>query len=119
MDGPTSSSSTRRANPRAAWSLVCGILSLLAMPGGVVLARESRRVTLVDATGSIAVALVLGWLAIILARRAQERRQLTLDRAGGAGMARAGRLLGIVGVLLGLTAALAVGFWGLLTLFAA
>jgi hypothetical protein len=119
MDGPTSSSSTRRANPRAAWSLVCGILSLLAMPGGVVLARESQRVTLVDATGSIAVALVLGWLAIVLARRARERRELALVRAGGAGMARAGRLLGIFVVLLGLTAALAVGFWGLLTLFAA
>jgi hypothetical protein len=119
MDGPTSSNSARRANPRAGWSLACGILSLLAMPAGVVLARESDRVTLVDATGSIAVALALGWFAIILARRARERIELTLGRAGGAGTARAGRLLGIVGVLLGLTAALAVGFWGLLTLFAA
>jgi hypothetical protein len=88
------------------------------MPGGVVLARESERVTLRLATISIAVALALGWFAIILARRARERIELTLGRAGGANTARAGRLLGIVGVLLGLTAALAVGFWGLLTLFA-
>jgi len=88
------------------------------MPAGVVLARESQRVTLVDATGSIAAALALGWLAIILARRARERIGLTLGRAGGARTARVGSLLGIIGVLLGMTATLAVGFWGLLTLFA-
>ena len=88
------------------------------MPAGVVLARESARVTLRLATISIAVALLLGWFAIILARRARERIDLTLGRAGGASTARVGRLLGIVGVLFATTAALAVGFWGLLTLFA-
>jgi hypothetical protein len=88
------------------------------MPGGVVLARESQRVTLRLATISIAVAFLLGWFAIILARRARERIDLTLGRAGGRGTARAGRVLGVIGVLLATTAALAVGFWGLLTLFA-
>jgi hypothetical protein len=89
------------------------------MPVGVVLARESERVTLRLATISIAVALLLGWFALILARRARERIDLTLGRAGGASTARIGRLLGIIGILLATTAALAVGFWGLLTLFAA
>ncbi len=88
------------------------------MPAGVVLARESEHVTLRAATGSIAVAFVLGWLAILQARRGREYVQLTLERAGGIGTARVGRLLGILGVLLAITAALAVGFWGLLTLFA-
>lgn len=88
------------------------------MPAGVALARESERVTLRLATISIAVALLLGWFAILLARRARERIVLTLGRAGGASTARIGRLLGITGVLLATTAALAVGFWGLLTLFA-
>jgi hypothetical protein len=88
------------------------------MPAGVALARETKQVTLVDATGSIAVALLLGWFAIVLARRAREHIQLTLGRAGGEGAARIGRLLGVVAVLLGATAALAVGFWGLLSLFA-
>jgi hypothetical protein len=112
-----SSSSAPRPNPRAVWSVACGILSLAAIPAGVVLARESQRVTLVDATGSIAVALLLGWGAIIFARRAREHIQLTLGRATGERAARTGRLLGTLGVLLGLTAALAVAFWGLLTLF--
>jgi hypothetical protein len=88
------------------------------MPAGVVLARESQRVTLRLATISIAVAFLLGWFATILARRARERIDLTLGRAGGRSTARIGRLLGVIGVLLATTAALAVGFWGLLTLFA-
>ena len=95
-----------------------GLLSLATMPAGVVLARESERVTLRAATGSILVALLLGWLAILQARRAREYVQLTLERAGGEGTARLGRLLGLLGVLLAITAGLAVGFWGLLTLFA-
>jgi len=88
------------------------------MPVGVLLARETEQVTLRTATVSIAVAGALGWFAIILARRARERIDLTLGRARGANSARIGRLLGILGVLLAITAGLAVGFWGLLTLFA-
>jgi hypothetical protein len=88
------------------------------MPAGVLAARETQQVTLRSSTVSIAVAFLLGWFAIILARRARERIELTLGRAGGATTARVGRLLGILGVLLAITAALAVGFWGLLTLFA-
>ena len=98
---------------------MCGILALLAMPAGVVLARELQQVTLRRlATISIAVAALLAWFALILARRARETIQLTLGRAGGAAAARVGRLLGMIGILLAITAGLAVGFWGLLALFA-
>jgi hypothetical protein len=89
-----------------------------AVPAGIALARETRLVTLVNSSGSVAVALVLGLSAIILARRARERVQITLGRAGGEGAARVGRALGILGVLIGATAALALGFYGLLALFA-
>ena len=75
-------------------------------------------VTLVRSSGSVAIAALLGLGAIMLARRARERVQITLGRAGGEKAARAGRALGILGVLLAATAALALGFWGLLTLFA-
>ena len=74
--------------------------------------------TLVDSSGSVAVAALLGWAAIVLARRARERVQITLGRAGGATAARVGRILGIIGLLVAGTAALALGFWGLLALFA-
>jgi hypothetical protein len=89
-----------------------------AVPAGIALARETRLVTLVNSSGSAAVALLLGLSAIILARRARERVQITLGRAGGEGAARVGRALGILGVLIGATAALALGFYGLLALFA-
>jgi hypothetical protein len=119
MDGRTSSSSgPRPANPRAGWAVVCGLLSVAAVPAGIVLARETRLVTLVNSGGSIVVAVLLGWSAIVLARRARERVQITLGRAAGEGAARIGRLLGVLGILVGTTAALALGFYGLLALFA-
>ena len=82
------------------------------------LARETRLVTLVNSAGSAAVALLLGFSAIVLSRRAREHVQITLGQAGGEGAARVGRVLGILGVLIGATAALALGFYGLLALFA-
>jgi hypothetical protein len=87
------------------------------VPAGVVLARETR-VTLLQSAGSIGVGMVIGFAAIVLARRARERIQITLGRAGGEGAARAGRALGVLGLLVGVTAGLTLGFYGLLTLFA-
>jgi hypothetical protein len=119
LDGRTSSNNAaRRPNPRAGWSVVCGLLSLAAVPAGVALARETQVVTLVNSSGSVVVAFLFGFSAIVLARRARERIQITLGRAGGQGAARVGRALGILGILVGVTAGLAVGFYGLLTLFA-
>ena len=97
---------------------MCGILSVAAIPAGILVARKFEQVTLLDSSGSIVVAALLGWWAIILARRGRERIEITLGRAGGKGAVRAGRLLGILGILLACTAALALGFWGLLSLFA-
>jgi hypothetical protein len=88
------------------------------VPAGIVLARETRLVTLVNSSGSAAVALLLGFIAIVLSRRAREHVQITLERAGGEGAARVGRALGVLGVLIGATVALALGFYGLLALFA-
>jgi hypothetical protein len=118
MDGRTSSSRRPRPNPRARWSVVCGALAVASVPVGVLLARYTQQVTLLNSSGSIVPAVLFGVSAIVLARRGREHVQITLGRAGGAGAARAGRLLGILGLLVGATAALALGFYGLLTLFA-
>ena len=82
------------------------------------LARETRAVTLVNSSGSVVVGLLLGFSAILLARRARERVQITLGRAGGERTARIGQAVGTLGVLVAVTGALALGFYGLLTLFA-
>lgn len=91
---------------------------MLAVPAGVVLSRYSDAVTLLQSIGSAGVGLVLGVSALVLARRGLETAERTLGRAGGVAAARAGRLLGLAGVGVALTAALAVAFYGLLTLFA-
>ncbi len=71
-----------------------------------------------SAIGSIPAGVLLGLYAIVLARRGRETVERTLGRAGGKGAARAGRALGVLGVCMAITAALALGFFGLLTLFA-
>jgi hypothetical protein len=105
-------------NVRARLSVPIGILSVLAVPAGVVLSWYSETVTLVDSLGSAGVAFLLGGYAVILARRGRETVERTLGRAGGEGAAKTGRILGTIGLCVALTTGLAAGFYGLLTLFA-
>ncbi len=114
-----SSSLPPDGNPRAAASVVVGLVAVAVVPLGVVLARYSVTVTLLNsAAGSVPAAVLLGSAAIVLARRGREHAQRTLGRSGGETAARVGRWLGIAGLCVGLAAALALGFFGLLTLFA-
>ena len=54
--------------------------------------------------------------AIVLAGQARRRTERTIGRIGGERQTRLGRILGIVALCLGMTAALALGFYGLLSL---
>ncbi|HEY7222908.1 MAG TPA: hypothetical protein VH561_04730, partial [Micromonosporaceae bacterium] len=85
---------------------------------GVVLQYYSKTVTLVESTSSAGLAILFGLYAILLARRAREKHARTIGSSGGAGLARAGRLLGVLGLCMGISAGIAVGFYGLLTAFA-
>lgn len=98
--------------------MLVGVLSLLVVPAGVYAARRSDAVTLINSSGTVALAAVFGISAMVLARRGRERAAITLGRAGGERTAQIGRLLGILGICVGITGALALGFYGLLTLFA-
>jgi hypothetical protein len=107
-------------NPRASASVLVGLLALAAVPAGIALSWYSSRVTLLNsAAGSVPAAALLGLYAVVLARRGREQVERTLGRSGGEVTARVGRALGVLGVCAAVTAALAVGFYGLLTLFAA
>src|SRR5262249_27076463 len=55
--------------------------------------------------------------AMSLSRSARRHSQISLGRIGGTGTARAGWILGLLGLYFALMAALAVGFFGLLLLF--
>ena len=96
-----------------------GALALAAIPAGILLAQYSTQITLVQAglvTAPLGIA--LGAYALVLARRGRETSVRTLGRSGGVGTARLGRAVGLLGLLLSLTAGLALAFYGLLVLFA-
>jgi hypothetical protein len=98
-------------------SVLVGILSVLSIPAGLAVAAYSNMVDLTLASISVPVAAVLGVVAVGLSRGARKHSQVSLGRIGGAGLARAGSILGMLGLYLALMAALSVGFFGLLLLF--
>ena len=92
------------------------LLSLAAIPAAWYSTRLEQ-VNLPQAVGGEAVAgTLLGLIAVLFARSARQRVERTLTRPGEA-TAKAGRWLGWLGLCLGLTAALALGFFGLLLLY--
>ncbi len=93
---------------------MAGTASVAALPVAIYLSRFSERYELLHAGFVIPVAAALGLVAIVLARRARRRIVVTLGRGGGDGLARAGRVLGIVGVCMALAALVALGVYGLL-----
>ncbi len=95
--------------------MVLGLLSLAVLPAAVVVARESDDLTLVQAGLAVPIAAVLSLATLWLARRARRRADRTLDRVGGRGAARVGKLFGGLGLYLAATAALALGVYALLS----
>lgn len=81
------------------------------MPAAVALADRSQRVTLLDAAYAVPLGLLLGALATGIGHRAKRNLEwLRLD-GRGSGVARAGRMLGVLALSLALMAALSVGFY--------
>ena len=84
------------------------------MPAAVLGAQRVSGLGAIDAAYAIPLALALGAGALAASRAALRRDSLTLGRSGGRGPARVGRLLGIAGVLLGVTALISLAVFGLL-----
>ena len=109
----SSNSAPRVRNDRARFSVLFALLSLAAVPVALYSTRL-KHVNLPQAVGGEAVAgTLLGLIAVLLARSARVHVERTLARVGE-GSARAGKWLGLLGLCLGLTAALALAFFGLL-----
>lgn len=104
----------RPASARA--SVFVGLLSVAVMPAAIVATRWSRQYELLHAAYAIPFAAVLGAFAVALARRARSRLAPTLGHPKGTRTARVGRVLGLLGFLLALTAAGSVGVYAVLTL---
>ena len=117
MVGLTRSSSSRGRNDAARGSVLLALVGLAIPPLGFLAARKLDQVTLLEATAAACASAVLGAAAIALARRGLRNVERSIGRIGGEGTARVGRLLGAISLFAGLTAALALGFYGLLNLF--
>ena len=102
-------------NGRAVASLLLGLAATATMPVAILATRYSGSYELLHAGFAIPVALVLGALAIGLARGALRLDDMRLRRAGGRGVARLGRALGVLGISLGATCAVALAVYGILT----
>ncbi len=117
MDALTRSSSARGRNDAARGSVLLALVGLAIPPLGFLAARKLDQVTLLEATAATCASAVLGAAAIALARRGLRNVERSIGRIGGEATARVGRLLGAISLFAGLTAALALGFYGLLNLF--
>jgi hypothetical protein len=101
-------------NPRAAWSVVLGLLAAATLPVAIAATRYSESYELLHAAFAIPVVVALGIAAVVVARNARALDRATLGKAGGSRAARAGRLLGILGLCMAASATIAVAVYELL-----
>jgi hypothetical protein len=102
--------------PGSAWlAVLVGLLSVAALPGAIVATRWSEAYELIDSAAAIPAAILLGIVAIVLARRARARGQRSLTGARPSRTARVGRFLGVTGLLVGITGAMAIGVFLILS----
>lgn len=111
----TGSEARTTGNGRAIGALVAGALAAATMPVAILATRYSGSYELLHAGFAIPLAVVLGGLAIGLARGALRHDDMRLGRAGGRRAARLGRALGVLGLALAATALVALAVYGLLT----
>jgi len=109
------SDSGATGNGRAVGALAVGLLSIASMPLAILATRYSGSYELLHAGFAIPVAVILGAGAIGLARGALRLDDIRLGRAGGRRLARLGRALGVLGISLGATCAVALAVYGILT----
>jgi cytochrome c biogenesis protein CcdA len=98
-------------------ALLLAIAGVLTLPLAVEATRRSGRLALLDAGFAIPLALVLSFVALMMARRARQNLRWLRLREGGTGIASAAVIIGLVGLCLALTAALSVGFYELVLLY--
>ena len=102
-------------NGRAVASRPTRRAATATMPVAILATRYSGSYELLHAGFAIPVAVVLGGVAIGLGRGALRHDDVRLGRAGGRGSARIGRALGVLGIALAATCAVALAVYGILT----
>ena len=108
-----------RRNRAAGAALFFGLLGAAAVPAAVAVTEWHEELELVDAGFAVPGAFILSALGVWFARRARRSLERSLGRIRGRRAARAGRILGWLGVYIALTAAVALGVYAYLEYVAA
>jgi hypothetical protein len=95
--------------------VLLGLLGLATLPAAIAVTERVDGLSLVESGFAIPAAILLGLAAVVIGRRVRTRSRQTLASLPGTRLARLGRALGYIGLYLALTAALAVGFYAVLT----
>jgi tetrahydromethanopterin S-methyltransferase subunit C len=98
-------------NLKAVASVIMGLLAIAVLVAGAGAARYVADVGLREAVTAVPVGFLLALVAVSLARRGKFEYQRSLGRVGGGRIAVAGRVLGTVGLIVSLTAALALAVY--------
>ncbi len=106
-------------NKTAVLGLFAALAALAALAGAVAAARGMEplpEVSWLEASAVVPAVFFFAFLALALAGRARALHQQTLGRAGGALLTHVARSLGMLALLLALSATLAVAVFGVLVL---
>ena len=95
-----------------------GLLAVAVLPVAIAVSERTARYSLLEAGFAVPAAALLALTAVLLGRRGRRRQSLALNPVRGVRAARAGRLLGWLGLYLAATGALAVGVYWLETYLA-
>jgi hypothetical protein len=96
-------------------ALLVALLALAVLGGTVYATREQLlEVSWLEAATAVPLVALLALLALAIAGRGKAYYQETLGRVGGTAVIRAARGLGLLALLLSVTAALALGVFGVL-----
>jgi cytochrome bd-type quinol oxidase subunit 2 len=106
------------SSSRRAWvALLLGIAGILVLPAAIEVSRRSKAVGLLDAAYAIPLSFLLALVSLVMARRARHNLRSLRVRRGGTGVAKTAVVIGTLGLLLAITAALSVGFYGLVVVY--
>ena len=87
------------------------------MPAAIEVSRRSKTVGLLDTAYAIPLAFVLALVSVVMARRARHNLRWLRVREGGTAVAQTAVVVGTLGLLLAIVAALSVGFYGLVVVY--
>ena len=93
------------------------MLGLLVLPAAVEVSRRSPRIGLLDAGWAIPLAFLLGFVALVMARRARNNLRWFRLTEGGTGVASTAVIVSAVTICVALAAGLSIAFYELLLVY--